>query len=191
MILLACVLAVFCSCELDLLLASRDIKLCDGDRHLLLDHLNLVLQSGFRFSQSSGKSVNLDEKFLLDALKLLFGGSKTLLCVSAKSGQLLLKLGNSLKGLCLTIISILVSSGKLFSLMGQFSVISVHICCPLLQSFKLHLDRFELILQLSLVSGQHLIGHLQPVHIVAHLDDLLEALTWTCPPKNQNLIFHA
>merc|ERR1719305_435216 len=151
------------------------LQLGDGHGHLLLDNLNLVLQSGIGLGQLSGQHVDLHQHLLLLGLEFGSGTGQTLLGVGTELGQLLLKLGNTVQGLLLSGVGVLVGTGQLLTLVTQLPVVAVQLGEPLLEGIKLHLHGLEFILQLTTDTGQTLVGHLQPVHLVGDLENLLGA----------------
>merc|ERR1719305_915639 len=112
---------------------------------------------------------------LHNLLGLQFGSGtgQTLLSVGTELGQLLLELGNTVQGLLLSGVGILVGTGQLLTLVTQLPVVAVQLGEPLLEGIKLHLHGLELILQLTTDTSQTLVGHLQPVHLVGDLENLL------------------
>merc|ERR1740128_970424 len=161
--------------DLEGVLVKGHLQLGDGHGHLLLDNLDLVLQSGVGLGQLSGQHVDLHKHLLLLGLEFGSGTGQTLLGVGTELGQLLLELGNTVKGLLLSGVGILVGTGQLLTLVAQLPVVAVQLGEPLLEGIKLHLHGLELILKLTTDTGQTLIGHLEPVHLIGDLENLLGA----------------
>ena len=59
--------------------------------------------------------------------------------------------------------------------MNHLPVVAVQVGEPLLEGVHLGHEGLELILQLGLHSGEALVGHLDAVHLIAHLHNLLSA----------------
>merc|ERR550539_892664 len=154
---------------------QRHLELSDGDRHLLLDHLNLILQPGLGLSKPPAKNVDLVHQLLLVRLILASCSTESFLKLGLQLGNLLLQELHLVHSLCLLVVRLLVSPGQFLSLVNHLPVVAVQIGEPLLQGIHLSLEGLQLILQLGLHLGEALVGHLDAVHLVAHLDNILGA----------------
>merc|ERR1719150_2406777 len=92
---------------------QRHLQLSDGDGHLLLDHLNLILQPGLGLSKPPAKNVDLIHQLLLVRLVLAPCSTESLLKLGLQLGNLLLQELHLAHSLCLLVIRLLVSPGKL------------------------------------------------------------------------------
>merc|ERR1719367_959184 len=149
------------------------LELSDGDGHLLLDSFNFNLQLGFRVSQLAGKKIDLLNQLPLGNFELFASSSELLLKVSLKLGQFLLKSSNTVKSLLLASISILVSTCKLFTLMRQFAIVTVHISHALLECIQFRFQRLDLIGQDTLVTIESFVSHLETISFVGDLDNFV------------------
>merc|ERR1719154_534913 len=100
------------------------------------------------------------------------GSTKLLLKLSLHLCKFLLKNSNTVVGLLLTSIGILVSTGKFLTFMSKLAVITVHISHAFLKSIKLHLQRLNFVSKNSPVAGKSFIGHLKTVHLISKLNNL-------------------
>merc|ERR1719367_2189824 len=139
------------------------LKFSDGDCHLLLDTFNFNLQLGLRISQLAGKKIDFLNQLPLGNFKFFTGTSELLLKVSLELSQFLLKSSNTIKSLLLASISIFVGTCKLFTLMGQFAIITVHISHALL----------DFISKNTLVTIESFVSHLETIGLVRDLDNFI------------------
>merc|ERR1719430_1929694 len=150
---------------------QRHLQLSDGDGHLLLDDLNLVLQLGLTIVQLSGQNIDLINQFLLVGLIFSRDSTELLVEVSLQLSELLLQNRLLVESLGFVFLRLLVSTSQFLSLVSNLPVVTVKISEPLLKSIQLSLVRLKLILQLQLDLSQRLVGHLHAIHLVAHLND--------------------
>merc|ERR1719367_380781 len=128
------------------------LKFSDGDCHFLLDTFNFNLQLGLRISQLAGKKIDFLNQLPLGNFKFFTGTSELLLKVSLELSQFLLKSSNTIKSLLLASISIFVGTCKLFTLMGQFAIVTVHISHALLECIQFRFQRLDFISKNTLVT---------------------------------------
>merc|ERR1719474_502275 len=160
MILLAWVLAVCCSCALPLLEASRDIS----SSVMVTDIFFLMTSTSF-FSLDSASAKRL-LRVSISIRSFFFWPSKSALAPARPFSASERSLASSFSSWA-TLSRAFVCSSQLLSLVGQLAVVSVHVGIAFLERVKLHLEGLELVFQLSLVSGEGLVGHSESVHLVA------------------------
>merc|ERR1712168_1203994 len=127
------------------------------------------------FELEDDKGAEGEEGGPAECFILFTSSTKLLVKVSLELGKLFLKNSNTVEGLGLTSISILVSTGKLLSFMSKFAVLTVSVGVSLLESVQFQLERLQLILQFSLDLSQRLVIHLQTIHIIAKSDNFIGA----------------
>merc|ERR1719367_2462318 len=149
------------------------LKFSDGDCHLLLDTFNFNLQLGLRISQLAGKKIDFLNQLPLGNFKFFTGTSELLLKVSLELSQFLLKSSNTIKSLLLASISIFVCTCKLFTLMGQFAIVTVHVSHALLECIQFRFQRLEFISKNTLVTIESFVSHLETIGLVRDLDNFI------------------
>merc|ERR1719367_430132 len=149
------------------------LKFSDGDCHLLLDTFNFNLQLGLRISQLAGKKIDFLNQLPLGNFKFFTGTSELLLKVSLELSQFLLKSSNTIKSLLLASISIFVCTCKLFTLMGQFAIVTVHISHALLECIQFRFQRLDFISKNTLVTIESFVSHLETIGLVRDLDNFI------------------
>merc|ERR1719367_2500571 len=149
------------------------LKFSDGDCHFLLDTFNFNLQLGLRISQLAGKKIDFLNQLPLGNFKFFTGTSELLLKVSLELSQFLLKSSNTIKSLLLASISIFVGTCKLFTLMGQFAIVTVHVSHALLECIQFRFQRLDFISKNTLVTIESFVSHLETISLVRDLDDFI------------------